>query len=66
MSKQIVFSINKEGNVTINKIEGYGSSCLETTKFLEKRLGIADESSRQFTDEYEKPTSCQASEHIEH
>jgi len=57
MSKQIEFSIDVEGNVKIEKLEGYGSGCLETTKFLEKSLGAADESSRQYTDEINETAS---------
>ena len=52
MSKRIVFKISKEGDVVIDKVEGYGSSCLEATKFLERALGSADEKSRRMTDEY--------------
>jgi hypothetical protein len=52
MSKRIVFKINKEGDVVIDKVEGYGSSCLEATKFLEKALGAVDEKSRRMTEEY--------------
>lgn len=57
MSKQIEFSIDVDGNVKIEKLEGYGSSCVEATKFLEKSLGVADEASRQYTDEINKPIS---------
>lgn len=57
MSKQIEFSIDVEGNVKIEKLEGYGSGCLEATKFLEKSLGSADENSRQYTDEIHKVAS---------
>jgi hypothetical protein len=52
MSKRIVFKINKEGNVTIDKVEGYGADCLDATKMLERALGKVDESSRRMTDEY--------------
>lgn len=57
MSKQIEFSIDVDGNVKIEKLEGYGSGCVEATKFLEKSLGVADEASRQYTDEINKPIS---------
>jgi len=49
MSKHIEFSIDVEGNVKIQKLEGYGSGCVEATKFLERSLGNADESSREYT-----------------
>jgi hypothetical protein len=57
MSKHIEFSIDVEGNVKIQKLEGYGSGCVEATKFLERSLGNADESSREYTDEINKPES---------
>lgn len=66
MSKKIIFSINKEGNVTISKLEGYGSNCLDATKMLEKALGKADETSREFTDEYNDPVIAENQEKIEH
>jgi len=55
MSKKIVFKISKDGDVLIDKVEGYGSTCLEATKFIEKALGRADESTRRMTEEYEEP-----------
>jgi hypothetical protein len=66
MSKKIVFKINKDGNVSIDNVEGYGSACLDTTKMLERALGRADESTRRMTDEYEDPIINETSEHIEH
>ena len=66
MSKKIVFSINKEGNVTISKVEGYGSSCLDATKFIEAKLGKADEASREMTEEYEEPIDLQNEEKVSH
>jgi hypothetical protein len=57
MSKHIEFSIDVEGNVKIQKLEGYGSGCVEATKFLERSLGNADESSREYTEEITKPAS---------
>ena len=66
MSKKILFNINKEGNVSIAEVEGYGSSCLEATKMLEKALGKADEASREFTDEYNEPLELNNEETIKH
>ena len=66
MSKKIVFNINSEGNVTIAKVEGYGSSCLDATKFIESRLGKADEASRELTEEYEEPIGISAQEKVKH
>jgi hypothetical protein len=66
MSKKIVFKVNKEGNVSIDEVEGYGSSCLDVTKLLEKALGKADESSREFTDEYNDPVSLDNKETAKH
>jgi hypothetical protein len=57
MSKHIEFSIDVDGNVKIQKLEGYGAGCVEATKFLEKSLGNADESSREYTEEINKPAS---------
>jgi hypothetical protein len=54
MSKKIIFKINGNGNVSIDKVEGYGSSCLDATKFIETALGRANESSRVLTHEYEE------------
>lgn len=51
MSKLVELSIDLEGNVKIEKLEGYGAECAEATQILEKALGKADESSRVFTDE---------------
>jgi hypothetical protein len=64
MSKKIVFKINKEGNVVIDKVEGYGSSCMDATKLIERRIGLSDESSRSMTDEYLEPAETAAEEHI--
>jgi hypothetical protein len=66
MSKNIEFLIDREGNVKIDKLEGYGSGCLEATKFLEQALGGVDESSRRLTEEINKPISASsADEYIE-
>jgi hypothetical protein len=65
MSKKIVFKINNDGNVAIDKVEGYGSSCLDATKLIERKLGLADESSRSMTDEYLEPVENEAEEHIQ-
>jgi hypothetical protein len=56
MSKKIVFKINKNGEVLIDKVEGYGASCRDITSLIEQALGTADESSREYTAEY-----CEAS-----
>lgn len=66
MSKKIVFKIGKDGNVSIDKLEGYGSSCLDTTKMLERALGKADEDSRRMTDEYNEDITHDSSDHIRH
>jgi hypothetical protein len=66
MSKKIVFKINKDGNVLIDNVEGYGSSCVEATELIEKALGRADESSRKFTDEYNEPVEQDNTERIRH
>ena len=66
MSKRIVFKISKDGAVAIDSVEGYGSSCLDTTRSLERALGGADESSRKMTEEYNEPVSNEMQEHISH
>lgn len=66
MSKKIVFKINREGNVAIDEVIGYGSCCLEATKMLEGVLGGVDEGSRQMTEEFNNPIACDREEHIEH
>ena len=58
MSKKIIFKINKEGNVLIDKVEGYGANCKDFTRLLEESLGSVDEASREYTGEY---TSCTSS-----
>jgi hypothetical protein len=65
MSKQIVFKINNEGNVSIASVEGYGSSCMDVTKAIETVLGLTDEKSRKLTHEYDDPVSTDNSEHIQ-
>jgi GTP cyclohydrolase III len=64
MSKQIVFRINNNGDVTLDKVEGYGAGCLEATKAIERALGKSDESSRRTTDEYEDPVTLDETESI--
>jgi hypothetical protein len=64
MSKKIVFKINQNGDILIDKVEGYGSSCLEATKDIEKALGKVNESSRKMTHEYEEPVSCDNSQRV--
>lgn len=65
MSKLIEFAVDIEGNVKIANVEGYGAGCLETTKWLEKVLGQADETTRTLTDEINKPISIDGSGYIE-
>ena len=66
MSKKIVFKISKDGDVLVDKVEGYGSNCLEATKSIERALGRTDENSRRYTEEYNNPVELQQDEHIEH
>jgi hypothetical protein len=66
MSKKIVFKISKDGDVLLDKVEGYGSNCLEATRSIERALGLADEHSRRLTEEYNDPVALDQSEHIEH
>jgi hypothetical protein len=66
MSKKMTFKIDKEGNVLVEKVEGYGSSCLEVTRNLEKALGSADESTRVLTDEINKPVELDNRERSTH
>ncbi len=65
MSKEVTFIIGKEGEVRIDKLEGYGSGCLEATELLEKRLGGVDNSSRRMTEEYERPIQNESSGDIQ-
>jgi len=51
MSKSLTFIIDAEGDVRIDKVEGYGSSCLNATRMLEDRLGVPDTSTRKYTEE---------------
>ncbi len=66
MSKKVVFRINKDGNVLIDKVEGYGGSCKDFTSLLEKSLGTADEASRQMTHEFLESSETDNQEHIQH
>lgn len=66
MSKHIVFKITENGNVLLEEMNGYAASCVEASRALERRLGKADESSRQLTEEYDKPVCNSNEEHIEH
>jgi hypothetical protein len=65
MSKTMEFSIDPEGAVKIVKVEGFGSGCLEATKFLERALGGADETTRNLTDEINEPYSVDGLGYIE-
>lgn len=64
MSKNIEFLIDPDGNVRIDKLEGYGEGCLEATKFLENSLGASDENSRKLTDEINSPLISEEDGHI--
>lgn len=66
MSKKVVFKIDKDGNVKIDEINGYGSGCADLTKFMEKRLGQPMESTRKFTEEYNEPIEADNQEHLRH
>jgi hypothetical protein len=65
MSKKIVFKINKNGSVLIDKVEGYGSACKDITSLIEQALGSADESSREYTAEYCDSSSSSNDTHEE-
>ena len=62
MSKNITFIIDNNGNVKVDKVEGYGSSCLEATKLIEERLGGAEEGTRQLTEEFNEPVKNDGNE----
>jgi hypothetical protein len=66
MSKRVVFKISNDGNVAIDSVEGYGSSCLDFTSLLEQSLGKVDELSRKFTEEYNEPIAAEGAQHIQH
>jgi hypothetical protein len=66
MSKRVVFRISSEGNVAVDSVEGYGSSCLDATALLEQALGKVDELSRRFTEEYNEPIASEGAQHIQH
>ena len=66
MSKKIIFKINREGEVLIDKLTGYGKGCKEITKILADALGEVDESTRKLTEEYDKPVETNAGEHVSH
>ena len=55
MSRKAEFRINKDGNLQVVKLEGFGSGCMKFTEGLERGVGQADESTRKMTDEYDKP-----------
>lgn len=64
MSKKIVFKVSKDGDVVIDKVEGYGAGCLDITKNLERALGTTSE--RKMTEEYNEPVQNCTGEHIVH
>lgn len=47
--KRLKFQINKQGVATLLDAEGYGQTCRQATENVERRLGVADESSRAST-----------------
>lgn len=63
MSKHAEFTIDLEGNLSIDKLEGYGDGCKDATELFERRLGVPDESTRKFTDEYHE-AACVKSEGV--
>jgi hypothetical protein len=64
MSKKIVFKVSKDGNASIENVEGFGSSCMDATRFIEYALGSADETSRRLTEEYNEPVEVSGEYHI--
>lgn len=52
MARIRVFIDGKTGNSKIVGVSGAGDQCLEVTKNFEARLGVADESTRQLTEEF--------------
>ena len=61
----MVFKINNNGDVSLDKVEGYGASCMDATKLIERALGKADESTRTLTEEYNDAISQSESESIQ-
>jgi len=55
-AKEIKFKIKKNGNIELLTVTGYGSACLEATRFLEV-LGDVKEETRKFTDELYIPAT---------
>lgn len=47
--KRLKFQISKQGLATLVDAEGYGTTCRQATENVERRLGVADESSRAST-----------------
>lgn len=55
----IYFTIDHEGNVTIDNVEGVeGDTCLDVTRVFEKALGLVKESSRKRTDKNPPIKKC--------
>ena len=54
MSRSAKFRIDTKGNVRVVDVCGAGTSCQEFSADIEKLLGVADESTRQNTDELYK------------
>lgn len=50
--KQIQFEIDASGNVKTIGSTGYGEACLLSTRELEGKLGVANESSRELTEDF--------------
>ena len=64
MSKKVVFKVDNEGNIHIDDVNGYGSSCKDFTKSLEDRLGGADESTRKLTEEFDELPEADIGERV--
>ena len=55
MSKSLRYRIDVEGNLKVEKLEGFGDACKQFTAAMEKDIGTPDESTRKMTDEFDKP-----------
>ncbi len=64
MATKITVKIDKSGGSTIENVCGAGGKCQELTAGLEKRLGVANEGSRQDTDELYKISQLAEGEKI--
>lgn len=50
--KQIQLEIDAAGNVKTIGSTGYGDQCLLSTRDLEAKLGVANEASRELTEDF--------------